>query len=196
LLLSDVLFAALTLLAVVAADRAVRQQHGTFWSWWIAAIALAWLATTTRTLGVAILGGLFLFAVANRRYLGAAATCLGVAPLAWKVFAGMSAPATAPSSAVSGFDQTWTYYTDYLAFWRLSVPSLEVLWAQVQFNGLELLKFPAVDVFLYNAEGRANIYMQTTAVAISAAVLHGVYLRAQNHGYSSLHWMALCYVPF
>lgn len=195
LLLSDVLFAALTLLAVLAADRAIRQGTGSFWSWWSAAIVLAWLATATRTLGVAVVGGLLLFAIVNRRYLAGAASCLGAAPLAWRLLAGLSAGGAAPKSAVSGFDQTWIYYTDYLAFWKLSVPSLDVLWAQVQFNGLELLKFPAVDVFLYNAEGMASMYMQTTAVAISAAVLHGVYVRAQKCGCSSIHWMALCYVP-
>ena len=196
LLLSDVLFAALTLLAVLAADRAVLQRTSSFWSWWFAAIALAWLAMSTRTLGVAILGGLFVFAIANRRYLAGAATCLAVLPLAWRLLSGWSVGGSAPKSAVSGFDQTWLFYTDYVAFWKLSVPSLDVLWAQVQFNGLELLKFPAVDVFLYNAEGMASMYMQTTAVAISAAILHGVFVRAKNCGYSSIHWMAICYVPF
>ncbi len=196
LLLSDVLFAALTLLAVLAADRAVGQTKDSFWSWWAAAIVLAWLATSTRTLGVAILGGLFVFAMVNRRYLAAAATCFGAMPLAWRLLAGWSAGGTAPKGMVSGFDQTWLFYTDYVAFWKLSVPSLDVLWAQVQFNGLELLKFPAVDAFLYNAEGMASIFMQTTAVAISAAVLHGIFLRAKKYGYSSIHWMAVCYVPF
>ncbi|MDA0205257.1 MAG: hypothetical protein O3A53_09880 [Acidobacteria bacterium] len=196
LLLSDVLFAALTLLAVLAADRAVVQREGSFWSWWAAAIVLAWLATTTRTLGVAILGGLFVFAIVNRRYLAGAATCFGVLPLVWRLLAGSSAGGSAPTSPVSGFDQTWLFYTDYVAFWKLSVPSLDVLWAQVQFNGLELLKFPAVNAFLYNAEGMASIYMQTTAIAISAAILHGVYVRAKNCGHSSIHWMAVCYVPF
>lgn len=196
LLLSDVLFAALTLLAILAADRAISQRKGSFWSWWAAAIVLAWLATSTRTLGVAILGGLFLVAMANRRYLAGAATCLGVAPLAWRLLAGWQAGGSTPKSAVSGFEQTWLFYTDYVAFWKLSVPSLDVLWAQVQFNGLELLKFPAVAAFLYNAEGMAGMYMQTTAVAISAAVLHGVHVRAQKCGYSSIHWMAICYVPF
>lgn len=195
LLLSDVLFAALTLLAVLAADRAIRQSKSSFWAWWGLAIVSAWLATSTRTLGVAILGGLFLYAIANRRYLAGAATCFGVLPLLWRLLAGGLAGDSAPKGAVSGFDQTWLFYTDYVAFWKLSVPSLDVLWAQVQFNGLELLKFPAVDVFLYNAEGMASMYMQTTAIAISAAILHGVYVRAQKCGYSSLHWMAICYVP-
>jgi hypothetical protein len=196
LLLSDVLFAALTLLAVLAADRAVSRQKGSFWSWWVAAIVLAWLAVSTRTLGVAILGGLFVFAMMNRRYLAGAATSFGVLPLAWRLLAGWSSGDSAARSALSGFEQTWLFYTDYVAFWKLSVPSLDVLWAQVQFNGLELLKFPAVGAFLYNAEGMANIYMQTTAVAISAAVLHGIVLRAKECGSSSIHWMAVCYVPF
>jgi hypothetical protein len=197
LLLSDVLFAALTLLAVLAADCAVRRREGPFWGWWAAAVLLAWLATSTRTLGVAVLGGLFVFAIVNRKYLAGMATCLGLLPLAWRlVAAGSSAGASTPSGAVSGFEQTWLYYTNYIAFWKLSTPSLDVLWAQVQFNGLELLKFPAVDAFLYNAEGMSSMYMQTTAVAISAAIIHGVVLRAKEHGYSSIHWMAVCYVPF
>ena len=196
LLLSDVLFAALTLLAVLTADRAMVQQKARFWSWWVAAIVLAWLATSTRTLGVAILGGLFVFAVANRRYLAGAATCVGVMPLAWRMLAGWSAGGSAPRSAANGFDQTWMFYTDYVAFWKLSAPSLDVLSAQVQFNGLELLKFPAVAAFLYNAEGMAGMYMQMTAIAISAAILHGIFVRAQKCGFSSIHWMAICYVPF
>lgn len=196
LLLSDVLFAALTLLAVLAADRAMVQPREKFWGWWAAAILLAWLATSTRTLGVAILGGLFLFAATNRRLLAAAATCFGVLPLAWRLLSGWSAGSSAAGTAGSGFDQTWMFYTDYVAFWKLSAPSLDVLSAQVQFNGLELLKFPAVDVFLYNAEGMAGMHMQMTAIAVSAAILHGIFVRAQKCGYSSIHWMALCYVPF
>jgi hypothetical protein len=195
LLLSDVLFAALTLLTVLAADRAVHEAKGMFWSWWATAIVFAWLAITTRTLGVAILGGLFFFAAANRRYLAAVATCLSVAPLAVRILTGWQAGGSAPQRVVSGFDQTWLFYTDYVAFWKLSVPSLDVLWSQVQFNALELFKFPAVGAFLYNAEGMASIYMQTTAIAISAGVLHGVLVSARRVGYSSLHWMALCYVP-
>lgn len=195
LLLSDVLFAALTLLAVVTADHAMSQQNTDFWRWWVGAVVLACLATSTRSLGVAILGGLFLFAAANRRYFAASLTGVGVLPLAWRLLAGWSVGPD-PETTVNGYQQTWMFYTDYLRFWKLSAPSLDVLLAQIQFNGLELLKFPAVDAFLYNAEGMAGMYMQMTAIAISAAIVHGIFVRGQKHGYSSIHWMAICYVPF
>jgi hypothetical protein len=197
LLLSDLLFAALTLTAIWAADRAVDAHRQYFARWWTVAIVFAYLAILTRTLGVAALAGLAVYALSQKKYVAAAAASIGGLPIAWRLVGSWMSETSAgpPGTALSGFDQNWIYYTDYLEFWHLSVPNGDVLWAQTQFMFLELLKYPAVAAFQFNAEGFVSMFMQASAVAISAAIIHGVVLRAQRTGWSATHWIAAAYIP-
>lgn len=197
LLLSDMLFAALVLTSILAADRAIEYGGRSFVVWWSVAVVFASLSVFTRTLGVAILGGLILYALSHKRFLAAVVATAGVLPVAWRLLSRLTSGTelVVRGGELNGFEQNWLYYTNYLEFWKLSVPSIEVLSAQVQFMLLELLKFPAVATLHFNAEGLASIVMQTTAIAISAGVIHGIVLRAKQRGMSAAHWMAVCYIP-
>lgn len=196
LLLSDVLFAALTMTAAVVADRAMKLDGHRFWTYWIAAIVLSVLALSTRSLGIAIVGGLVLYALVHRRFIAGAVASLAATPLMFKVLGALGAAREAqPIGQITGFEQNWVYYTDYLAFWKLCVPSLETLWAQLQFIGVELLKHPAVAAFFLPADGFASMPLQACGVAVTAAIMHGIYVLAKRNGLSAIHCIAVCYMP-
>lgn len=197
LLLSDLLFAALTLTAIWAADRAFVADGRSFGLWWALSIGVSCPAVSTRTLGVAVLGGLVFYALSQKKFLAGAAASLGILPVAWHLLGSWMADTKVPGDegVLNGFDQNWLYYTNYLDFWKLSVPTWDILWTQTQFMLLELLKHPAVGTVQFNAAGVVSMFMQASAVAISMAIMHGIFLRAKDNGWSVIHWIIVCYTP-
>ncbi len=198
--LSDIPFTAFALAAVAAGDRALRNpaaHPGPAFDrrLWALAVGLVWLAVGLRTAGVAIAAGLAAAALLRRRFLAAAVALTALSPPLVKALAGAAGAAGNTAAARNGFEQTWLYYTSYAGFWRFSAPDFDAVWAQLNFNLVELLKHPAVACFLLPVQGFVSPLAQVVSISLSAAVLHGVWARAQGRGWSVWHLSALAFIP-
>lgn len=199
MLLSDVPFMALAMAAAVLSDLALsrmQQAGGRGWSAWLLAALFAMLAVATRTIGVAVVAGVCTAALARRRAKAALTMAvLGAVALAPGLLSGSSAASIPAETAFPGYTQTMLFYTSYLGFWKFSVPDLATLREQVFFNLLEFLKTPAVLVFLVPAAGFVGVLWQGAGVALSAAVLRGVFQGANPKTWHPIHFIFLFHIP-
>ena len=163
---------------------------------WLIAGLLAMLAVATRSIGIALVAGTCVAALTRRLPKAALAmAAFGAAGLAPGVLSGPPAGGIAGAPGFSGYTQTMLFYTSYLGFWRFSVPDLATFWDQLCFNLLELLKTPAVLVFLVPAAGFAGAFWQGAGVALSAGVLRGVFSGANPKTWHPIHFMFLFHIP-
>ena len=196
-LVSDILFAALALGGVALAQRELdRAAAEVRWASWIGAVVLIGLACATRTVGVAFVAAVVLAALFRRRPALAAAALAALAPIVLRLDGRQSdAALAAKADAFPGFAQNLTYYTDYVGHWRESVPSLDILTAQVSFALTELLKHPAVAVFQIPATGFVSFPVAVLAIALTVGIVAGIVARAKKNGLHVIHWAALLYMP-
>ena len=192
LVLSDILFAALTLGACARAGRALERSHNSFPKWWAAATALAWLAVLTRSLGIALVAGLAASAIWNRRFVAALVAMTASFPVAYSL---ISKVGGLDVSAGSGYAQNLAYYTSYLRFWQLSVPSLDAFAAQAGVMLGELLKHPAIACFMLPATGSASSWLQAATITVTAGIVKGAVTSAKTHGWRPIHFTFLFYLP-
>jgi len=201
-LMSDVLFGALGVGALVLADRSNRRRPDS-WPLVAGVAAVLWATSMTRSLGAAFAVGAAFAALACGRRIAAAVWLTACLPLLLSVVAAAGGASAAPAD---GYEQTLLYYTSYGGFWRFCTPDWTAFIAQFNRMLLELLKHPAVICFFLPAAGFATPAMQTFAIAVSAGIVFGSVgrLRAQPNsggrfGLDRLHpwhWAALAYVPF
>ncbi len=198
LVLSDILFAALTLGACALAGRALELSKGSFPRWWAAAICLAWLAVLTRSLGIALVAGLAASAIWNRRFTAALAAMTAGLPVAYSVLSKLGG---VDVSGSGGYAQNLAYYTSYLTFWRLSVPSWDAFTAQAGMMLGELLKHPAIACFMLPASGFASPWLQAVAIVLTAGIVKGAVASARavtserSWGWRPIHFTFLFYLP-
>jgi len=185
--LSDMLFSALTLGAIVAAGPAFGAQRRPVWA---AAGILAGLAAATRTLGMAVVAGLALAALHRRCWRGAVVVVVCSLPfLALNV--ALSQPEAIPSGP-PGWRQTWVYYTSYVEFWKLCVPDHQVLKAMVLGNvGLWLEGISSL--CLLPTFGQGVYPGRLLAFLLSVGVLSGVVRQARHRGVQPLHFVFVLY---
>jgi hypothetical protein len=128
MVMSDIPFMALLLTTLLLADAATRSKAAV--PLVLATGAIAGLSVGLRTIGVAVVAGIFFLALRRRAFreafLLAAAAGTVVAIESWSrvvhLFAGAS-PVTA-SAAEPGWNQVLAYYTDYVGFgWKMGIPS-------------------------------------------------------------------------
>jgi len=201
-LMSDVLFAALGISALVVADHSNRRRPDS-WPLLAAVAGLLWVTSLTRSLGAAFAVGAAIAALACGRRVAALLWLTACFPLAMSVLAA-AGPGSVPPA--DGYDQTLLYYTSYGGYWRFCVPDWATFIAQFNRMFLELLKHPSVVCFFLPAAGFATPTMQTFAIAVSAGVVFGIVgrVRLQPGNRSRLgldrlhplHWAALAYLPF
>lgn len=145
-ILSDVPFTALALTAILLADSAL-SPGGPPWKAVLTG-CLAGLSVNTRTLGVAVVIGLFLFALMRRESRRGLIFLLAAAPFvawaAWPALAGVhNHLGTNSSSSIDpAWNQTRLYYTSYLANWTDSVLNAHVFFEMIKSTGLMLLVAP------------------------------------------------------
>jgi hypothetical protein len=195
--LSDLPFMLLALGSAVAVERALRENAPQHWCtrWWAVATALSAAAILTRSIGVAVVAGIALVAVMRRAPKPAtvyAAVCAAV----FLTSSALSSPqAYAAGPDYTGYEQTLLFYTDYAGFWRFSVPNWDTLAAQVEFNGMEVLKTPTYLCFFLPVLGFASGVLQATGIVLSVGIVRGVFRGVGRMTFHPIMGALFCYLP-
>jgi hypothetical protein len=178
--LSDLPFMAFLLAALAAADLGSPRALAV-------AGVLAGLSMLTRPIGAAVIGGILLWLLWRRAWRSAGAFILAAAPfLPALIPYGRTPPDV---SSLPGWRQTWLYYTDYVAFWKLSVPDWGTFQAMVSSNLKDLLLAPS-GLCLFPPAGRSASYAGVLfSITLSAGILRGT----TRSGLRPVHLVLLCY---
>ncbi|HUG81433.1 MAG TPA: phospholipid carrier-dependent glycosyltransferase [Bryobacterales bacterium] len=194
--LSDLPFMFLALGSAVAAEKALREDAPNRWltRWWAAAAVLACGAILTRSIAVAIVAGIFFAAVVRRAPKPAA---LYAAICAAVFFASSDAPpgSGSPAQGYSGYEQTLLFYTDYIGFWRFSVPDWATLAKQLEFNGMQILKAPAYLCFFLPVLGFASGGLQATGIVLTVGIVRGLFRGVSRTTFHPVMGALFCYLP-
>ena len=86
-----------------------------------------------------------------------------------------------------GWKYTWTYYTSYLAAWRMGVPNAHIVWAMIQNNLVSMLAGPA-HYFLDPMWVGDTPLGRALLVIVSAAIISGIVRQARQHGWKVIHF--------
>lgn len=193
--LTDIPFAALGLAAIVAADRAMRRES----SYKAAAACgiLSGLATGMRSVGIAVIAGIAVAALLRRAWrqffmfcIAASACVLPI--LGRQIFFWQVMPQSLASSASNfGWNKTWVFYTSYIGFWRMSVPSRHVLFTMLGQSALWLLRMPS-DYLLLPSLARGGIFGLVVLLVVTALMCAGIVRQNRQYGWKPIHWV----IPF
>lgn len=165
--LSDAPFMALALLALYLADR-----DGPKLAIVLAAAGCAGAAVLTRSVGIAIPAAIAGCYLLRREHRSAAIFTAAVAPFALIGVAVKLAAVDIPAEAAQGYRQTFQYYSDYVGFWRASVPDMGVFVDLVSKNLGYVMRVPA-EILIGTAPGSfvgRVAWVSLTAAAVSGAV--------------------------
>jgi hypothetical protein len=194
--LSDVPFAALALAALLVAERGMQADaDGSSAAY---SGILTGLAILTRMFGIAIATGVIAAAIARRAWRQAFLYCASLIPFCavtlWRLIdpVKLSPPATPAGAATLGWKYTWTYYTSYLAAWKVGIPNAHVFWAMIQNNSVALLTGPA-HYFLDPLLVRNTPLSRALLVVVSVATFLGIIRQARQHGWKVVHFALPCY---
>jgi hypothetical protein len=195
--LSDVPFAALALVAMLVADRAIRPDSGG------ASAALCAVLTGTsilmRLFGVPIAAGIVAAGATRRAWRQTVIFCATLVPFgipaAWHL---VRRPNVIPLSRNGwpgglGFVHTWIYYTSYEAFWKLSVLQGHVLWGMLKGNAVLALLSPAA-FFLAPLFARDNVAGTSVMLLVTLAICAGIVRQAQGDKWRPIHFAFPFYV--
>ena len=187
--LTDVPFMALAVWAVVLAGRALRGQDAR----WAAAVALSIFAVLTRSVAIAVLGGVGVAALLRKAWRSAALYAM----LTASCFAGSawwSATHQFYAQGTPGYRQTMLFYTSYFDFWNLSVPDSGAFFAMAGSNLWEAVRAPAALCLPLQALPE-NPYVQGAFLAlVTVAILAGA-LYLGRREWHPFHFALLFHVP-
>lgn len=192
MVLSDVPFTALVLTGAVVGDTAMRRGSRIWLG--LAAGTLAGLSVLLRTVGIAVVAGIFATAVYRRAYRQGLVFCLATTPFLAAVlwFAGPHlwphAAATGGATLAPGWRQTWLFYTSYGEYWRLTVPGPLAFLKMLSVNLDALLKGPAIYFFVprVNTSSELGIVLSTL---LTAGILAGVIRQARKQEWKPIHFI-------
>jgi hypothetical protein len=196
-LLSEVPFAAFALGAMLLADTATKPDAGIVPSVWCS--ILTGLAMLTRVFGVPVAAGILFAAIVRRawRQLFVFLVCMapfGVALASQAIFPRLPVSPVSGAAATSlGWIHAWTYYTSYIAAWRIAVPNAQIFWAMVRNNGLTLLKAPAY-FFLFPTFVRNTMAGRAVVLVVTAATLGGIRRQGLRGGWKPVHFVLPAYM--
>jgi hypothetical protein len=197
-ILPEVLFAALSLGAILLATRGTSRDGHVFES--AGAGVLSGLALLTRSLGVPIALGLFLATLADKGWRKSLYFAAGVFPFATFSFwrSAHLAPAAIPDAAAPCANvvrMSWLYYTSYVGFWKADVLHGSGLLHVLKQNLLLLLLQPGA--YLVDPRTvRPQVLAFAPAVILSAAVIHGLARRIGDGKWQPVHSaLALYAIP-
>jgi hypothetical protein len=194
--LSDVPFAALSLGALVLADR-VTQREGSRAMAIVCGI-LAGLSILTRTTGYPIVVGILAIAVLRKSWRQAAlfgsAVAVSFGFLVWEKLSMAKAVLPAGWSSLSpAFRQTWLYYTDYAGFRKLSIVSPHVAGA-IFLNQFLYLCAHLPGYFLSPLFSGHIVLLLTLTVVLLWMIVAGFVRTISLNGWKPIHVAAVFYV--
>jgi hypothetical protein len=194
-ILSDIPFAALALAAMLIAGRSFARNN--FRGAALAGI-LVGLSMLVRTVGVPIAGGIALAYVFRRAWkpLGVFAMCAApfFAVMMWRIiFLVPSIPPAMAAADLPGWQQTWLYYTNYVAFRKLVFMNTHALWPMALSQFLYLCSdvpgYFTSPLMLSNG-GLALVSMLTGLWIIVSGIIHN----ARRWGWQPIHIALILYI--
>jgi hypothetical protein len=193
--LSDIPFAALSLAAMLLADKAMRSDGSDVLT--ASCAMVTGLAILMRVFGIPIAAGILVAALARRAWRQIAIFCAVLVPFGvglvsrWFHVPPAFAPPSAAAMPGTGFARAWLYYTSYLGFWKFSVPNLHILWAMLKNNAIIVLLSPS-DFFLaplFKYDHIASVFLM---LLVTFAVFAGIVRQWKEGNWNSIH----CAFPF
>jgi hypothetical protein len=195
-LVADIPFAAATLAAIVLAARSAKENRGMATA--ILSGVLSGLATLLRILGAPVAAGLFLAMLLRGGWRRAMAFAAGVAPffiaMFWRSI--VSVPQVAPNHAAACADSwqnTWLYYTNYPAFWKVASIDHHTFWQNVQANFVECLLQPGA-YFVESQFIRPSMLALVLAVALSVVTARGLMRHVRAEGWHPIYFALSLYL--
>lgn len=197
--LSEVPFCAVVLGSLLLADREIRANGRIGGA--IACGLLAGCSLWLRVFGVMIVAGILLTGLARRAKRQTLIFCVSTVPffaaLGWQQLKAHAAVRTGPvlAGAVNeGWVRTYAYYTNYVGFWKLSVPNAHVFWAMLKNNFVTLLQAPC-DFLLYPLFSRTDAVGIAVVTVIAAVTFSGMRRQVVRNGWKPIHSAFACYLP-
>jgi hypothetical protein len=196
--LSDIPFAALTLIAMLLADSMLEPTGRPQLAMLCGVVAGA--SMLMRMFGLAIVAGILLATLLRRARKRALLFCAAVAPfflvVVWRVL--FSPSTAAPISArwlnSPAWANAWAYYTNYLTMWKMGVPNEHVFWTMVQSNFGALVIGPA-DLFLSPILiGHLSFVRTFAALFFLTLMLCGMARQARVFGWKPVHYILPFYL--
>ena len=195
-LVADIPFAAVTLAAIVLAAKAIERDTG------IATASfsgvLSGLALLLRVLGAPIAAGLCLAMVLRSRWRKSTVFAASFAPFFIAVFwrSIVSVPHKSPTTAAScafSWQNTWLYYTNYPAFWKVASIDHHTFWQNVQANSVGCLLQPGA-YFVESQFIRPGPLALVFVVFLSAVAVRGLVRQVQTGGWHPVYFALVFYL--
>ena len=194
LVMSDVPFAALCLIAFLLASLADKQR-GNVWAGTSGALAGA--AMLVRALGAPVAAGIFLGIGRRSGWKKALAFAAAFLPFSILMLLGSKTPVpqvhVLPECQHS-WQMTWLYYTNYIAFWKADTLQNAVLWPALRSN----LFLTVLQPGSYVLNGASVLKWATVStpvlLTVSAVIVRGIVRQIQTQGMQPFHWAFLFYV--
>jgi len=190
-LMSDLAFAAFTLVACVLASQAVEDETGLRTT--IFCGLSSGISILLRTLGLPVTLGLFVAIALRSGWRKSIAFALTVLPF-FALFVGRSLlikPALAPLatsvSCVSSWRMTWLYYTSYTAYWKADALSNHVFWDILK-NGIWTAFIQPALYFVDPTGVRPAVIAVVFLVFLSAIAIRGLFRQVQLEGWKPIHF--------
>jgi hypothetical protein len=196
-ILSDLPFMALALTALVLADSKIKPD-GSMVSALVAG-AIAGLSVGMRTMGLAVIAGIFVAALCRRALrqglVCSAAAALVVAIGSWRQWINLRAyPSWRASGAwraafppSPGWNQNLAYYTSYGAIWHVCVPNLRAFVALLKMTVPLLLLAPG-RYLVTPLEEPPSMPQFALAAILTVAMVSGMIRQARTHGWKPIHF--------
>ncbi len=190
-ILSDLPFMALALTALALADFSI--APGGSLPVALLAGALAGLSVGMRTLGIAIIAGIFFAALYRRAYKEGCAFALAAGGLAavseWPrlVAASGHQSVVLAASLPPGWAQNLAYYRSYGAIWRVCVPNFTAFLRVLEFTAPFLLLAPGRYFVTPLGESGSRASLSLSLI-LTVAIVSGMIRQARSHGLKPIHF--------
>jgi hypothetical protein len=192
-LLSDIPFAALSIISLITGDRYMRRDVGLSG----AAVTgiLSGLSLLLRVLGVPIVAGIFLCAIYRRAWRQATILAVTVAPFfLWVMWTWVIKPAPTPPTPFArfgmGWQQTWLFYTSYTGMWKLSIANLGLA-SSIVFSHFVYFIADTSGYFI-SPLFKINIVLWfVSTLLVWAIILYGVRAHVRRAGWEPVHFSFL-----
>lgn len=187
-LMADMSFAALALMALIYADRAMTENR-------LSAVACGLLcgcSVLLRTMGVPVAVGILVALLLRKRWRSGLLFVAGTAPFASILLAHALAtkptvsPAVGTTVCADSWRATWLYYTSYTSYWKTDVLSHHVLWPVLQ-NGIWTTITQPGSYFVDPTGVRPAILAVVLLVVLSSIAMRGLVRLAQGEGWRPAH---------
>jgi len=194
--LSDIPFAMLALSAMVLADRVIQPDARTASAAFCG--LLAGLSIMMRFFGLSVVAGILVTAIVRRTwrqlFVFAASAAPFFAGAAWPILFPPTAHSPVSGAAASslGWSHTWTYYTNYLAMWKMSVPNSHVFLEMLKNNVGMIFRSPA-DFFLAPLFVRDTVVGRALVGVVAFATMAGILRQTRIRGWGPVHHALLPY---